>query len=337
MAGVFRLFRRAAGSHLRPAHGLRTIDVTEDDTDLPAARRARPRDAPGSDATVRPPRARCAPRGASSRPPRPVSVASRDGQRGRQWGSELLVHLTALWCLRRLMTGRRSCRTSHEQPSRRSKSWAFPDVARALLGVSRTRWQHLRPTLEAVQVKGSGGRDASFGAILRERTPTPRWAEPTPVDELLPLVEAVEVKDFLERMAPPPLCHCHDARRIGCRRHGPWPFTPSARGRPYQTTRWLAVSEVQRRVRQRHRGLNGRLDGAASWRLVVEILEHLGWDFRDLATSGNTDDMGRLLKQGLRRWRRTCPPAAIPEGVRTRRLGGLLLLDPAPAGATPAA
>src|SRR5262249_24304244 len=160
------------------------------------------------------------------------------------------------------------------------------------------------------QVPGSGGRDPSFGAILRESTPTPRWAEPTAVDELLALVETVEVtqgtddvawdnlRDFLERKAPAPLCPCADARRIGCRRHGAWPFTSPARGRPYQTTRWLAVSELERWVRQRHRGPNGKLDGAASWCRVVETSEHLGWDFRDLATSGNTNDMARLLKQG---------------------------------------
>jgi hypothetical protein len=137
-------------------------------------------------------------------------------------------------------------------------------------------------------------------------------------------------------MAPAPRCPCADARRIGCRRHGPWPPAPSSRGRRYQTTRWLAVSEVERWVRQRHRGPNGKLDGAVSWPRVVAILEHLGWDFRDLATSGNTHDMARLLKQGLRRWHRTLPPAAFPEGVRTRRLGGLLLLGPRPNAATPA-
>jgi hypothetical protein len=63
---------------------------------------------------------------------------------------------------------------------------------------------------------------------------------------------------------------------------------------------------------------------------VVETLRQLGWDFHDLAT----DDIERLLKQGVRRWRQTLPPATLPEGVHVKPLGGLLLLDDGPSAAT---
>jgi hypothetical protein len=97
--------------------------------------------------------------------------------------------------------------------------WAVEDVVRALRHIPRERWFDLRPTMDAVPVRGSGGGDGSFGAVARERTPTPRWAESTRVDELLRRVEAVEVthgtdgvawsalRAFCEREAPPP-CRC---------------------------------------------------------------------------------------------------------------------------------
>src|SRR5262249_38886320 len=136
-----------------------------------------------------------------------------------------------------------------------------------------------------------------------------------------------DLQNFLKRQAPPAPCYCVEAWRFGRGAHGQWPPAPSSRGRPSQTTRWLAVSEVERWVRQRHRSPCDALDGAASWPRVRAILEHLGWDFRDLVTKGYEDEMARLIKQGVRRWRRTLPPAAFPEGVQTWCLGGLLLLS----------